>query len=663
MPAMETKVDTLPKLLLANAHQYGHRKIAIREKTLGIWQPYTWAQYLEQVKAIALGLAALGVQRGDKLALIGDNRPQLYFAVLAAECLGAIPVPLYQDSIDREIQYVLDHSEATVAVAEDQEQVDKLLHVGEGLPKLEHIIYVDAKGMRHYRQPFLLPLTRVWELGQSFERDHSGFFEVEVNKGIAEDIAIIAYTSGTTGTPKGVMLSHRNLLSNAQSFLQVEEIRESDEVMAYLPMAWVGDFYFSVVLSFLTGYAVNCPEDPGTVMRDLREIGPTFFLCPPRVWEGILTGIHVKIEDADRLKRRMFHYFMEIGARVARHTMQREPVALGLRLLYALGKFFVYAPLKDQAGLGKVRLAYTGGAALGQEVFQFYRALGINYKQIYGLTECGALATYQPDADVKPDTVGRSLPGMELRISEAGEVLLRGPGVFAGYYKNPEATQVALTDGWLHTGDAGFMDQDGHLAIIDRAKDVNTLTDGTVFAPQYIENKLKFSPSIKEAVGIGRDRPYVTALLNIDLETVGNWAERQGIGYTSYMDLSQKPEVYNLIGGEVAGVNRALASDPQTKGLSIKKFLILHKELDPDDAEITRTRKVRRGFIEEKYAEIIEALYSDADHAKVTTTITYEDGRQATLESSLLIQDMAPLDGPSRGSPPPEPAPSRARAG
>jgi long-chain acyl-CoA synthetase len=641
MPTMDAQVDTLPKLLVANARQYGQGKIAMREKTLGIWQPYTWAQYLEHVKALALGLAATRFQRGDKLALIGDNRPQLYWALLAAECLGGIPVPLYQDAIDREIQYVLGHSEATIVVAEDQEQVDKLLHVKEALPKLEHIIYVDPKGMRHYRQPFLQPLSHVEGLGQTFGREHGDFFEVEVNKGTADDIAIIAYTSGTTGSPKGVMLSHHNLLSNAKSLLQVEEVRATDEVMAYLPMAWIGDFYFSVLLSFLTGYGVNCPEDPATVMRDVREIGPTFFLCPPRLWEAILTGVQVKIEDSDRLKRRLFRVFMDIGQRVAYYDMQRERVPVGLRLLYALGKFFVYGPLKDQMGLGKVRLAYSGGAALGTEIFRFYRALGINYKQIYGLTECGALATYQPDDDVRAHTVGKPLPGVELRVSEAGEVLIKSRSVFVGYYKNPEATQAALEDGWLHTGDAGFIDRDGHLVIIDRAKDVSTLRDGTVFAPQYLENRLKFSPFIKEAVVIGGDRAYVGALLNIDLETVGNWAEQQGIGYTSYMDLSQKPAVYELISAEVARVNQALAVDHQTKGLSIQKFLILHKELDPDDAEITRTRKIRRGFIGEKYANIIEALYADVDSVRVTTTITYEDGRQATLESSLRIQDMA----------------------
>jgi long-chain acyl-CoA synthetase len=653
---MEAQMETLPQLLVANAHKYGHRKIAMREKAFGIWQPYTWADYLERVKSCALGLAALQMQRGEKLAVIGENRPPLYWMLLAAEALGGISVPLYQDAIDREIQYVLDHSEARIVVAQDQEQVDKVLHVKDALPKLETIIYVDTKGMRHYRQPFLLPLSRVQELGQEFERRQPGFFAAELTKGSADDIAIIAYTSGTTGAPKGVMLSHQNLLSNAQHFLQVEAIRETDEVMAYLPLAWVGDFYISVVLSFLTGLAVNCPEDPATLMRDLREIGPTIFLGPPRVWEGLLTSIQARSEDADWLKRWLFRRFMGIGQQRAGHQMRQAPVPLGLRLLDALGHFFVYSPLKDQMGLRHVRLAYTGGAALGPEVFQFYRALGINYKQIYGLTECGALATYQADADVRPDTVGRPLPGVEVRIAETGEVLLKSPSVFVGYYKNPTATQAALEEGWLHTGDAGFIAPGGHLVIIDRAQDISTLTGGTVFAPQYLENRLKFSPFITEAVAIGQERPYVTALLNIDLDTVGNWAERQGIGYTSYMDLAQKPQVYELVRGEVARVNRALASDPQTKGLSIQKFLILHKELDPDDAEITRTRKVRRRVIGEKYADLIQALYMETDHVRVTTTITYEDGRQASLESSLRIQDMPPLEEGPDG-----PAPTQSR--
>lgn len=644
---METSIETLPQLLVAQAHKYGQRKIAMREKALGIWQPYTWADYLERVQRCALGLAALGLQRDEKLAVIGDNRPPLYWMLLATEALGGIPVPLYQDAIDHEIQYVLDHAEARFVVAEDQEQVDKLLHVKAALPKLDTIIYVDAKGMRHYRHPFLLPLSQLEEMGQKFAQRHTGFFEAELSRGRADDIAIIAYTSGTTGAPKGAMLSHRNLLSNAQSFLQVETIRDSDEVMAYLPLAWLGDFYISVVLSLLTGMAVNCPEDPATFMRDLREIGPTLFLCPPRVWEGLLTSIQTRVEDADWLKRWLYRRFLALGLQVADYQMQRTPIPLGLRLLHALGHFCVYGPLQDQMGLRHVRLAYTGGAALSQEVFRFYRALGINYKQIYGLTECGAIATYQTDTDVRADTVGRPLPGMEVRLSETDEVLLKGSSVFAGYYKNPAATQATLQDGWLYTGDAGFVDPDGHLVIVDRAQDVGTLEDGTVFAPQYVENRLKFSPFIKEAVAIGRERPYVTALLNIDLDTVGNWAERQGIGYTSYMDLAQKPEVYVLVHGEVERVNHAFANDPQTKGLCIKKFLILHKELDPDDAEITRTRKVRRRVIADKYADLIQALYTAATHVRVTTTITYEDGRQASLESSLRIQDLTPLESPS----------------
>jgi long-chain acyl-CoA synthetase len=629
---------TFPNLLLENAAKFGREKDAIREKDFGIWQSYSWAEYLEQVKLFALGLASLGFERGDKAAIIGDNRPPLYWAVLSIHCLGGIPVPLFQDAIEDEMHYVLDHSEAKFAVAEDQEQTDKLLNLKDRCPHLEYIIYEDPRGMRHYKQPFLLQYADVQEMGKKFESQNGSYFEDEIKKGKRSDLALICYTSGTTGNPKGVMLSHENIIITAQNASNVEGLNETDEVMAYLPMAWIGDVIFSLGQAFVAGFTTNCPESTATVMIDMRDIGPTYLLCPPRIWENMLTDVMIKIEDADFLKQKLFHFFMGVGQRVVVREMKNEPVSLGLRLLYKMGEFFVYGPLKDHMGLRNVQIALTGGDPLGPEIFEFYRALGINLKTVYGMTESSAIVSLQRNDLIKSDTVGPPLPEVEIKVTDEGEVMYRSPGVFLGYYKNPEATEETLKDGWVLSGDAGFIDKDGHLKIIDRAKDVSTLAHGTIFAPKYIENKLKFSPHIKEAVAIGQDMPYVTVLINIDLGAVGNWAERRSLGFTSYTDLAQKPETYELINEEVKRVNKSLAEDEQLKKAQIHKYLILHKELDPDDQEITRTRKIRRRFIAEKYEDIYKALYEDTDHVKVTAIFTYEDGRKAEMESSLRIQ-------------------------
>jgi long-chain acyl-CoA synthetase len=625
--------DTLPKILLANAQRYGRRKVAIREKEYGIWQAYSWEQYLEQVRDFALGLAQLGFQRGDKLAIIGDNRPQLYWALVAVQALGGVPVPIYQDAIAAELRYVVDHSDAKILLAEDQEQVDKVLEMKDELPKVEAVIYDDPKGMRHYAYPFLRSFTGVQEFGRAFGKEQPGYFDEAVAKGTAEDLAIINYTSGTTGAPKGVMLTHRNLLATAESYLQVDPLDAHDEIMAYLPMAWIGDTFFSVVLSFLSGAAVNCPEDTTTVRQDFREIGPTMTFAPPRIWENLLSQAQVKIGDAGWLPRTLCQKFLPLGMQVAAWRMQGEPVPLVWRLLAWLGEWLVYAPLRDQLGLRKLRAATTGGAAIGPEVIQFFRAIGVNLKQLYGMTECSAPATVQRHGAVKVDSAGLPIQGVEVKISDAGEVLLRGPGLFVGYYKEPEATARTLEGGWLATGDAGFLDQDGHLVIIDRAKDVSHLLDGSLFAPQYIENRLKFSPYIKEAVAAGHERPRVVAMINIDLDVVGNWAEKRGIPYSGYADLAQKPEVYDLVLKEVQRVNATM-----TPALRIKKFVLLRKELDPDDAEITRTRKLRRRFVYEKYGDIIEALYAEGiAEVKVRAMVTYEDGRTSEIERALHI--------------------------
>jgi long-chain acyl-CoA synthetase len=629
--------DTFPKLVRRNA-ELRPDKVAIREKDLGIWQSYTWREYFEQGRLIALGLASLGFARGDRAAIVGDNRPELYWAVMATQALGGIPVPLYQDAAERELTYILNHAETRFAVAEDQEQVDKLLHIKPHCPHLEAIIYKDGRGLRGYDQPFLMSLERLQARGREFAAAHPGYFDEQLALGRGQDTAVICYTSGTTGQPKGAVLSHQNLIVTARNAAQAEGVAADDEILSYLPMAWAGDHIFSYAQAVLSGFTANCPESAATILQDLKEIAPTYFFAPPRIWESVLTNVMVRIEDCARPKRRLVKFFLDLAQAMERRRLIGQPVSLGQRLLYPLGMLLVYGPLRDNLGLRRVRRAYTAGEAIGPEIFVFFRALGINVKQLYGMTEASVFITIQRDGDVRLDTVGTPIPGVEVRISEQGEVLYRSPGVFQGYYRDPEATRATLEDGWLHSGDAGFLDQDGHLKIVDRAKDVGRLADGTLFAPKYLENKLKFSPYVREVVCIGQDRPWVAALVNIDLSAVGNWAERRGIAYTSYTDLSQKPEVYDLIYQEVARVNRSLQEDDLLKAAQIRRFLILHKELDPDDEEITRTRKVRRRFIAEKYAALIEALYSDRDRIQVEAQVTYEDGRTGTVRADLRIR-------------------------
>jgi len=633
-------LDTFPKLVRDNAERLG-RRVAIREKDLGIWQSYTWRDYLERSRRIALGLASLGFARGDKTAIIGDNRPELYWATLGTQALGGVPVPLYQDSIERELTYIVDHAEARFAVAEDQEQVDKLLRVREQCPRLEFIVYAEPRGLRSYSEPGLLSLAELEERGEKFALGHPAYVEDEIGRGRAEDTAVICYTSGTTGAPKGAMLSYRNLIEMARIATQREGLGPDDEALAYLPMAWVGDHMLSYAQAIVAGFTINCPESADTVLHDLKEIGPTYFFAPPRIWENLLTSVMIRIEDAAWPKRRLTRFFLSLAQEGERRRLAGQPLPLSSRLLAPLGSLLVYGPLRDNLGMRRIRIAYTAGEALGPEIFVFFRALGINVKQLYGMTEASVFVAVQKDGEVKLDTVGPPMPQVEIKISEAGEVMFKSPGVFQGYFKNPEATRQTLEDGWIHSGDAGFLDQAGHLKIIDRAKDLGRLTDGTMFAPKYLENKLKFSPFVKEAVALGPGRPYVTMLINIDLVAVGNWAERRGIAYTSYTDLSQKPEVYDLIAEEVARVNRSLTvEDEVLRGARIRKFLILHKELDPDDEEITRTRKVRRGHIAQKYAGLIEALYGDRDRASVEAQVTYEDGRRGTIRAEVAIREL-----------------------
>ncbi len=636
---METRMPdltTLPRLLQRNARELGARP-AMREKDRGIWQTWNWRQYHEQVRDLALGLASLGLRRGDRLSVIGDNRPRLYWAQVAAQSLGGISVPVYQDSIAKELAYVWNHAEVSVIVAEDQEQVDKVLALRDELRSLRLVVYDDPRGMTGYRHDWLKSFEDVQEAGRKFGVEHPGFFENEIELGRAEDVAVISYTSGTTGNPKGAMITHANAIGVAESFRQASRLVPEDTSLAYLPMAWAGDSVYTLFASLVAGFCANCPESPETVQRDLRELGPSTLLAPPRIWENMLTAVLVRAADATPLKRRTFDYFRAAADRAEILRTEGKPLPARLRLATALGEFFVYGPVRDQLGLRRTKWALTGGAPLGPDTFRFFRSIGVNLKQVYGSTETTGLVSLQPDREANPTTAGRPVPGVEIKIGDRGEVLVKGCTVFKGYFRNEEATREVIDpDGWFRTGDAGFIDPRGHLVIIDRAKDVGALTDGTPFAPQFIENKLKFSPYVREAVAFGHDKPFVAAMIAIDPDTVGNWAERRGIAYTSYMDLSQKPEVREMIRDEIRRGNQTLP-----EGTRIRRFLLLTKDLEADDAEITRTRKVRRRYVADKYATVIDALYGGAAEAELSTSITYEDGRQATIQSRVSIEDVA----------------------
>jgi long-chain acyl-CoA synthetase len=626
---------TIPRLLRRNAEERSAAP-AMREKSLGIWRTLSWSGYYEMVRDFALGLASIGFKRGDVLAVIGDNRPRLYAAQLAAQCLGGTPAPLYQDAAADELVYVLEHAEASVVVAEDQEQVDKILSIRTRLPRLRLVVYEDARGMFHYRDEVLRSFESVAALGREYGAAHPGYVEAEIAKGQPSDVALLCYTSGTTGKPKGAMLSHANLIASGTAFLALTDLQFEDDWLAYLPMAWIGDAVYTMVVQMIVGFACNCPESPETVQRDLRELGPSAFLAAPRIWENLLTQIQVRASDASWLKRKTYEVFRDKAIEAELLRTAGKPVPVILRAILAIGEFLVYGPVRDQIGLRRARWCLTGGAPLGADTFRFFRAFGVNLKQVYGSTELSAFVSVQPDSAADPNTVGPPGPGVEVRIADNGEVLVRGANVFLGYHKQPEATREAIdAEGWFHTGDAGFIDPQGHLAIIDRAKDVGKLADGTPFAPQFVENKLKFSPYIGEAISFGNDRDRVTAMIAIALAPVGNWAERQGLAYGGYQDLTQKPEVRSLIRAEIEKCNQGLLESTR-----VRRFLLLAKDFDADDAEITRTRKLRRRVIAEKYAAVIEALYGGATETEIATEVTYENGQRATVRSRVAIEDI-----------------------
>ena len=635
-----SSAETFPRCLLDQA-QRNSGKPAIREKYLGIWQTWTWSEVSSEVRALACGLAAKGFKRGDKLALIGDNRPRLYWSMSAAQCLGGIPVPMYQDSVADELQFVVEHAEVRFAVAENQEQVDKLLEIKDRCPNLEFIIYCDPRGIRDYSQEFLIDFDSLQKDGQEFETKQQSFFVDEIEKGKSNDVACILYTSGTTGDPKGVVLSYESLIKTATNAAEWDNLTVDGDVLAYLPMAWVGDNLFSYSESYIAGFCVNCPENSETVLNDMREIGPSYFFAPPRIFENLLTSVMIRMEDAGALKRRMFHYFMSVAKRTGTRILDGESVSAGERLLYAIGRLLVYGPLKNTLGFSRIQMAYTAGESISPELFDFYRSLGINLKQLYGQTEASVLVTIQPDGEVRSDSVGVAAPDVEIEISDGGEVLYRSPGVFLEYYKNPEATAKTKTeDGWVHTGDAGYFDKEGYLRIIDRAADVGKLNNGAIYAPKFLENKLKFFPQIKEAVTFGDQKDFVTAFINIDLEAISNWAEKNDVTYASYHELAANEQVSTLIQDCVASVNQELANEDQFKASQIQRFVVLHKELDADDGELTRTRKVRRKYVADKYSTLVDAMYSKQDNVHVETEVTFEDGRKGSIEADITISDM-----------------------
>jgi long-chain acyl-CoA synthetase len=638
--AVPAKFDTFPKLLMHHAQARGERP-AIREKDLGIWQTWTWREFAEEARALACALAAEGLRRDGHVALISDNRPRLYAAMCAVQCLGGVPVPLYQDAVAAEMVFPIQNAEITMAFAEDQEQVDKLLEILPQCPTLARIYYDDPRGMRQYAQPQLKSYEELLAAGREAYKRNPGFLEAEIEKGKGSDIAGMFFTSGTTGVPKGVVHTHGSLLEPARIAAEMEQLDENDVILAYLPPAWIGQNIFSCAQAFVTGYCICCPESPETVMTDMREIGPTYYFAPPRVLEALLTQVSIRMEDASRLKRWLYAKFMGIANRVGGALLDGKPVSAAERLLYALGDLIVYGPLRNVLGMSRVRVGYTAGEAIGPDLFKFFRSIGINLKQLYGSTETAVFVCIQPNGQVRSDTVGPAVPGVELRFSPERELLIRSPGLFREYYKNAQATRDAKdAEGWFHTGDAGFFDAEGHVKIIDRVKDVGKLADGTLFAPKYLENKLKFFPYIKEAVCFGHQRDKVCAFVNIDPDAIGNWAERRNMPYSGYTDLASRDEVYELVAGCIERVNADLAGEPEIANSQIQRFLILHKELDADDGELTRTRKVRRGFIADKYGELVEALYAGRRTVHVEAQVRYEDGRTGTYSADLKIRDV-----------------------
>jgi long-chain acyl-CoA synthetase len=632
---METEITkdlTIPKLFLHSAKKYWDQKVAMREKEFGIWVPITWKQYYENVKWIALGMASLGLERGDKVAMIGDNRPEALWAEMAAMCVGGVGVWLFQDSLIAEVQHIIDHSDTKLMVGEGQEEVDKCLTLKDRCPKLKRMIWDDPKGMRNYNHPFLISLQEVMRIGKELDQKEPGLFEDMIMKGQGDDVCLLFYTSGTTALPKGALLTHYNMLTMGRNLMKVDPCFEKDDFVSYLPFAWIGEQMMSISCGIQAAFTLNFPEEPETARENIREIGPHVMFAPPRVYEEMVRNVQVKYLDASWSKRKIYEWAMGMGYHVADLKFSKKPIPLHWKILKGLAYLMVHKKLKDHLGLSRIRHTYTGGAAMGPDHFRFFHAIGVNLKQIYGQTEIGGISVLHRDGDVKFNTVGKPIPETEIQITPEGEIISKSPSVFKGYYKMPEESAKTLRDGWLHSGDTGFIDSDGHLVVFERTKDIITLSDGTKFAPQYLETRLKFSPYVKDVWAIGDGRPFVTCVICIDYAVVGNWAEARNIAYTSYQELSQNPEVYKLVQTEVIKMNRDLPSAAQ-----VKKFVNLYKEFDADDDELTRTRKLRRAFVEERYKDVVNGLYSSTDSIHMETTITYEDGRRAHIKTDLRV--------------------------
>lgn len=632
-----TKDLTIPKLFYEKATEYGKGRVAMREKEFGIWRPITWHDYLENVKYLALGLICLGLEEGDKVAMIGDNRPEGLWAEMAALCARGVGVWLFQDSLIEEVKYIIDHSDTKIIFGEGQEEVDKAISIYKECPKLEKIIWDDPKGMRNYNEDYLISLKEVQELGRELEQQQPQLFKEVIDKGHGEEVALLFYTSGTTSLPKGALLSHNNMLTMGQHLMAVDPCKPSDDYVSYLPFAWIGEQMMSISCGLQVGYTINFPEASETGQDNIREIGPHVMFAPPRMYEQMTRTVQVKYLDAAWIKRKCYEFSTKIGYHLADLKFQKKTIPWYWAFLGWLASIAVQNKVKDHLGLSRVRNAYTGGAAMGPDHFRFFHALGVNLKQIYGQTEVAGISVVHRSGDIKFDTVGHPIPETEIKITEDGEILTRSPSVFLGYYKNPEATKESLKDGWLYSGDKGFIDDDGHLVVFDRTKDVFTLRNGKPFSPQYLETRLKFSPYVRDSWVIGDQRKYVTAVICIDYSVVGNWADEKKINYTSYQELSQIPDVYNLVEAQIRQANKDLP-----EAARVEKFINLYKEFDADDDELTRTRKLRRAFVEKRYQEIVDALYSDDDTVHIDTTVKYEDGRQAHINIDLHIRKIEP---------------------
>ncbi|MFC1516152.1 AMP-binding protein [Thermodesulfobacteriota bacterium] len=628
-----TKDLTIPKLFLEKATQYGKSKVAMREKEFGIWRPFTWHDYLENVKHITLGLISLGLENGDKISMIGDNRPEGLWAEMATMCSGGVGVWLFQDCLIEEVKYIINHSDTRFMFGEGQEEVDKAISIINECPKLEKIIWDNPKGMRNYDQDYLISLKEVQEMGRELAQRKPDLFEEMIQKGNGDQVALLFYTSGTTALPKGALLSHYNMLTMGKNLMSVDPCYSGDDYVSYLPFAWIGEQMMSISCGLQIGYTINFPESPETAQENIREIGPHVMFAPPRMYEQMTRTVQVKYLDASWIKRKCYELASKIGYHVANLKFEKKPIPGYWALLEWLARVGVQNKLKDHLGLSRVRNAYTGGAAMGPDHFRFFHAIGVNLKQIYGQTEIAGISVVHRSGDIKFDTVGLPIPETEVNITEEGEILTKSPSVFLGYYKNPEATEETLKDGWLHSGDRGFIDDDGHLVVFDRTKDVFTLKDGRPFAPQYLETRLKFSPYVRDSWVIGDQRDYIAAVVCIDYSVVGNWADEKKLTYTSYPELSQKTEVYDLVQEQIQRANKDLP-----EAARVRKFINLYKEFDADDDELTRTRKLRRAFVEKRYEDLVHTLYSDKDVVHIDTTITYEDGRKSHIKTDLHIR-------------------------